>query len=332
MMKRPRASRRRSLILTASLACLFAATSRTSLSNTPSPTPTPLPYAVAPSGGTQGKDYEVMVSKADCLPGQKPFDGFTLYAPQGSGLSVAEAKPSGCHLTARVTVLPDAPTGPAQLWLRQGAYTTPVTFNVSGITAGPKPPGLAGTQVDVMWSVLPPSVVGDNFGRKIKERYYGIEVVIGNNTGYDLQVASVGFTVPKLTDEAGGYTVPSTGYRVARGSLQRRQELNPRNLILNGLQVIGPILTGLTSFFPNIGSRTNYLEAANVISNPLEKGLRFALPDLTVAQLDRLADQTFRDDIPARTFIPNNTQIRILTFVPKEFLRPLRGGNETDGA
>jgi len=252
-----------------------------------------------------------------------------LYAPEGSGVRVTNSTPTACRITARLTVATDAPIGVVKLWLIDKKTRIPretVDFTVAGITAGPIPPGLNNKgQVDVMWSVLPDQVVHDNFGASVATEYFCIDAVIGNDSGYDIQIASIGFTLPSLSannPKGPQYRVPNTGYRVVRGTLQRREQMSPRNLILNGIKVAGPLLTGFTPFFHNAVHATNFSELINIISNPLEKGFELAVPDTVPFQVNRLSDQTFRDDVSTRTVIPNNIQTRITTFVPKEILFP----------
>jgi len=211
-----------------------------------------------------------------------------------------------------------------------------IDFAVTGITAGPIPPGLNGKgQVDVMWSVLPDQVVHDNFGAKVATEYFCVEAVIGNDSGYDIQLASIGFTVPSFSaNNPNGpqYRIPNAGYRIVRGTLQRRELLSPRSIILNGIKVAGPLLTGFTPFFHAVAHKANFSELINIISNPLEKGFEQAVPDTVPAQVDRLGDISYRDDISTRTIIPNNIQTRITTFVPKEILFPgMKGKTPTPG-
>src|SRR5205814_7761982 len=95
-------------------------------------------------------------------------------------------------------------------------YTVPVIAKyISGTTAianvlnvqlgtampPPAPIPTNSPQVDVMWVVLPNKVVKDNFGSRMSDQYYGIGIVIGNNSGYSLQLASVGFTAPAITSQ-----------------------------------------------------------------------------------------------------------------------------------
>ena len=288
----------------------------------PDATPTQPAFSISPSSGVQGKEYEVIVSsKDDCLA--NPLKTFKLYAPIGSGI-VVNSKQGDCQLTAKLTIAPDAPLGPVKLWLTKdaGQLNTPtVEFTVTGVTPQPIPPGLnnKGT-VDVMWSVLPDAVTNDNFGGKVSREFYCIEAVIGNDSGYDLQLSSIGFTLPGLA--AGKYRIPSSGYRTVRGSLEAFQTLAPRQFVVNGFKMLGPLLTGFLPFFHAVNHKSNFSQAINVISNPLEKGLESIWPDLVPTELDRLADMTFRDDVSTKTIIPNNVQARILTFVPRRLVCP----------
>jgi len=77
--------------------------------------------------------------------------------------------------------------------------------------------------------------VHDNYGAKVASEYFCIDAVIGNDSGYDLQIASIGFTAPILSPDPSHprYRIPNTGYRVVRGTLQRRELLNPRSLMKN---------------------------------------------------------------------------------------------------
>jgi hypothetical protein len=293
----------------------------------PTPVPTPSPYDISPSGAVQGKEYEALVTSNQCLedPSKNSIKDFQLYAPVGSGIRVTDSKATDCRVTAKVSIAADAPVGIVKLQLidKDRVPRVIIDFAVTGITAGPIPPGLNNKgEVDVMWSVLPDKITSDNFGGKVKRQFYCVEVIIGNDSGFDLQLASIGFTLPGLANSK--QRIPSSGYRIVRGSLEEFQLLAPRNFVVNGLKMLGPILTGFLPFFHAASHATNFSEAINVISNPLEKGVENLWPDLTPRELDRLADMTFRDDISTKTIVPNNVQVRILTFVPRELVFPYK--------
>jgi len=191
-----------------------------------------------------------------------------------------------------------------------------IRLEIAPVAAGPIPPGLD-PQVDVMWAVVPKKIVADNFGRGIAKRYYAAEVVIGNNTGYDLQVASVGFEKSKVSSEN---IIPSTGYRMARGSFERTRDLYPRSFVLNGIRALGPILVGFNPFFHNLSHSANFSQGVNIFSDPIEKGIDLFWPDLTIGEMNRLQDALLRDDVTTRTVVPNNTQVRTVVLIPKDLL------------
>jgi hypothetical protein len=270
------------------------------------------------------------------------------------------------------------------------------------VPPGPLVPGL-NPQVDIMWSVVPQNVVKDNFGQRVGKLFYCLEVVIGNDSGYNLQIATVGFqlgptgpeasivldtsksmsesllkaqqatlpdalrvategckrefktyedykayldcvsnrTTQVITDTANsqaavisalqrqrdllatippnspGNTLPSSSYRMTRGSVEHGQFWNFRNVSLNLLRAFGPFLTGFTPYFRNVNHQRNFSEAINIISNPLEKGFEIVVPDETIPQLQRLDEQTLRDGM----IILNNQQIRTRVFIPKGVLK-----------
>jgi len=290
-------------------------------------------YSISPSSGVQGSVHDVTVTSAQCLAPAPAASlaGVRLSAPQGSGITVSDVNVPGagagmvCNSIFKFTIAASAPLGPVKVSLAVpgGPVLASLDFTISGIPAGPIPPQLNNQgQVDVMWDVVPSAIVNDNFGGRIAKQYYAIDVVIGNDSGYDLQLASIGFTVPSFSLGNLRYKVPSAGYRLVRGSLQSREQLAPRNFIINAVKIAGPILTGFTPFFHNINHKANFSEGINILSNPFEKGLDAIFPDLLPAELNRLADQSFRDDITTKTVIPNNMQARILTFVPKKVLFP----------
>lgn len=290
--------------------------------------PAPPDYTISPSNVQQGKDYDVLLTSTQCLKDatKKPLKDVELYAPTGSGLSLSAIQKSNCNITAKISVAPDAPIANTRLWLKNTDPLESVELSVNPVTPGPMPPGLNGKgEVDVMWSVLPENVVHDNFGKKVSHEYYCIAVTIGNDSGYDLQISSVGFTIPELQRDAPentAYRVPSISYQMVRGTLERAQQLGTRNRILDFITTMGPFLTGFTPFFHAINHRANFTEGVNIFSNPFEKGYERVLPDTTIRQLDRLADQTWRDDNSSKTIVQNNTQLRLMTFFPKQFLYP----------
>jgi hypothetical protein len=168
-----------------------------------------------------------------------------------------------------------------------------------------------------MWKVVPDKNVRDNFGYKISKQYYCIEIVIGNNSAYDLQIAGVGF---RLKSGTGGQIVntkvPTNSYRMTRGTLEKDEVFSPRNIILNFVKGLGPVLTGVTPFFHAVNHKSNFSQGINILSDPFEKGIELVFPDSTIRQLAHLDDQMLRDGL----IVHNNLQVRTVAFFPKNFL------------
>jgi hypothetical protein len=340
MIKRCRSQKRTSqlsgylvaILIVGICSCQFSATAagRTAVSNAEASLtdPPPTVFEIAPSTGVLGREYEVSVSSSECLmdPSKtaNQIKDLRLYAPAGSGMTITNLNQTGCRIAAKLVIAPDGPMGLVQLWLVKKDANPPVpqatvNFNVTSIPKGPTPTGKGA--VDIDWDVLPDKIVEDNFGSKVRRQFYCVEALIGNDSGYDIQLSSVGFTLPNAQGVS-RVTIPTTGYRTVRGSLEAFGAVSPRKFVISGFNILGPLLTGFVPFFHVPTHKANFSEAINIISNPLEKGIEAFWPDLLPTELDRLADQTFRDDVATKTILPNNVQTRLMTFVPKEMVFP----------
>lgn len=257
----------------------------------------------------------------------KADGNFIIAAQSGNTLTVTgffnEEAPRGGSSPARPPAVPFivtyAPAGAATPLLTR---VLNVALTDGGRPPGPVPPGLK-PQVDVMWDVLPGDIVHNSYGRKVQGDFYGIQITIGNNSGYDLQIASAGFTLkrPVKTPSGVSYPLPTATYQLARASLVRQQQVGPRAVLFNSLDALGPVLTGFVPFFHNTNRRTNFSQFINVLTNPFSAGAKLIVPDTTIGHLVRLEQETLRNDNTARTIIPNNTQVSVITFFPKRTLR-----------
>lgn len=95
------------------------------------------------------------------------------------------------------------------------------------VPPGPLVPGLD-PQVDIMWAVVPQNVVKDNFGQRVGKLFYCLEVAIGNNSGYNLQIATVGFQLGPTGDEAS--IVMDASKSMSQTLLKTQQETLPEAL------------------------------------------------------------------------------------------------------
>src|SRR5437870_11825385 len=184
-----------------------------------------------------------------------------------------------------------------------------------------------------MWAVLPKKIVRDNFGQRVGYQYYGIGIVIGNTSGYSLQLASVGFTVPTLTICLGTnpqcnpplqcssqHYIPVANYQVSRGTIVREETIGWRALTLDGLQAFGSVFGGLTPFFHAVNHNANFSQFVTVFTGPLNAGVPLVWPNTVSGHLVRLDQQALRNDNQnARTIIENNTQYASVAFFPRHF-------------
>lgn len=273
-------------------------------------------YDVSPHSGVPGRAYSVNIISHD--PNKTEVtDKTALFAP--GGINVSDVRVAGNNgLSAKITIPDDAPLGRVQLLLKDregkdGKIIGVAEFEVTSVAQSPIPPGL-NPEVDVMWGVMAKDVVRHNFGTKIAKHYYGIQLGIGNNSGFDLQIASVGFRLPENTKIRN--TVPTNSYRATRGTLERQQELGTRTRVLNSLKSAGMLLTGFLPFWHAVGPAGNAARFADIFNGPVVTGFERVFPDTIISNLTRLDDQTLRDGL----IVKNNSQIRTTVFVPKQLL------------
>ena len=175
---------------------------------TPSPTPAdgattpatpPTGFSMKPTTIQAGRTRDVTISVENGT-----LEGYELQTPAASsGVTYVPAKGELTNgkknLTFKVSVDEDADLGPVTVKIAK-AGATPDTrtfdlevteFRVRRVSRGPTPDDM--TQVDAMWNVLPYKVAKANFGRRAADSFYAIEVYIGNNSGFDLQLVGVGF-------------------------------------------------------------------------------------------------------------------------------------------
>ena len=287
--------------------------------------------SIQPDTFVAGKSYTVVVklpadSSGTC--GDHNLQTPNIMTATGSGVTLAPSSTKTsdpCTWSGTLTVAQDAGNGDLSVVVQESKSITQIPIKVIAKAAGPIPPGLK-PQVDIAWGVLPRRISADNFGARITKLYYPIEVVIGNNSGYDLQIASVQFQLAcpeesKCEPKSDFPNVPSDSYYTVRTSLQHEQLIGFRNTTVNIVKAVGPILTGSAVFFNGstamaLNHRKLFGNLTNVFSNPFEKGLELVFPDETVQQLVNLDNHALRDGL----IISNNTQIRTIVFINKDIL------------
>ena len=314
-------------------------------------------YSATPCSGSPGGTYKVVIKReTSAKPSNAHYDdNYTLQCasidPQGSKLTISSSDSSQSSFWSG-SLVADQAAPAADNYLLLKIYPAGTTCpdpthpqlppNAAGpaieellpfrLSAGSPAPAMPAnpSAVDVAWKVLPRNVVSDNFGARIAKMYYGIVVYLGNNAGSDLQLAGIYF---KLPDGAGlTAPLPTEPYRIVRSSLEREQLVGFRNLSVNIVRAIGPILAGAIPFFNGSTAaarnhKYNFENFLNIFSNPFEKMLELVVPDLTVNQLITLDNQALREG----AIIGNNTSTPLLVFVDKGSLAPAHPENPGRG-
>ncbi|MGZ8845398.1 MAG: hypothetical protein ACXW3C_02945 [Pyrinomonadaceae bacterium] len=165
-----------------------------------------------PAQIAKGTTHTIVIESTDCakrtFADDKVITNLETLSKKGLDLTSVKIIENSCKLTAELTVTTASAFGPVAIQVqysegdKKGEET--VILNVvkeEPLPPGPLVPGLD-PEVDVMWGVVPQKIVKDNFGRRVGQNFYCIEIVIGNNTGYELQIASVGFELGPVGDAA----------------------------------------------------------------------------------------------------------------------------------
>jgi hypothetical protein len=271
-------------------------------------------YTMKPDKGAAGVDQYVTVFSPDCKK-QDINEKTKLVSPGNITISDIKAKP-GCSLTAKVSIPQGTRVGKLTFLLEnkdkddKDVIIGTAEFEVTGLGIGPVPPGLD-PQVDVMWTVMPTAIVRHNFGRQIANNFFGVQIIIVNDSGFNLQIAGIGFKIPGAKN-----IVPTNSYRATRGTLEKEQQVGIRASVVNAVKSFGLLYSGFLPFWHMPNRKANANLAGEILNGPFEKGLEAVWPDLTVRQLTRLDDQTLRDGL----IINNNSQIVTLAWVPKKLL------------
>jgi hypothetical protein len=287
-------------------------------------------YVISPSRAVRDQTYDFTIQDLPCQTTQASagtLDTATVEAPAGFGVTVTPDLPNRkpCSIAGKLSVDKTALLEVVNLKVvdeKSRALLGYARVEVIAVLPGPTPPGLP-AQVDLMWNALPKSIVKANFGHEIADNFYCVEVVIGNNSGYDLQVATVGFESPGILLNAKTAKLPAASSPIVRGTLERGSETGLRNYILRVAQAVGPLAAGFIPFFHVPTHQANYSNGV-AIFNLLKGGYELAVPDLTLSQVNRLENQILHDNL----VISNNRQVRTMIFIPKKLLNVAKGNED----
>lgn len=286
-------------------------------------------FVTSPAKVERGRSYPLDIQAADCK--NEPLKGAEVKGT-ASGLSLSEQAVSsnGCALSAKLAVGDTAIFGRVRLPIiaKNGSESKLVgfaEFEVVPIQPEPNPPGLD-PEVDVAWKVLDWQSVADSFGRKVANQYFGIDIALGNNTGYPIQLAGVFFDQHGKFDQrdrknnSGASPIPNDPYHIVRSTIERNRETGARAVLMNSLSLALGVLPGFGAFFSStkfpptalLSARDRYSLFLGAL-NPFTLGLGILVPDKTVRHLIAVDTRAVRENL----LVPQNTSVRILTFVSR---------------
>ena len=230
--------------------------------------------------------------------------------------------------TNSVTILGHAPKGkkaPDVITLVAKVGDTPLGFVAVNYTAPPN------EVILTSWSVLPRGIVGDNFGRTIRDDYYCIQIAIDNKSGSDIALGSLSFELqPAVTAQAATATqpavagipalvIPTSYYPVVQGSLARRKLTHPRPIVMATIDAMGSLLTGFNPFFHNINHAKNYSQFIDILSNPVAKGVASVWQDPYPDEMARFTANVLKDD---KIIKKDDKAFKTIVFIEKRQLYP----------
>jgi hypothetical protein len=269
-----------------------------------------------------------------------PSDANTTYSysvtPAGPGLTVSGTPTAGmCRLVATLAIDGTA-AAPGSYVVEVIKSTTPKSANGSSPgattttedlgygmlnlafpTAGPTPGKPA---VDAMFWVLSKHLCSDNFGNHVGRDVFCVEVKIGNDSGYPIQLAGIGFQLSTAGESAASgdlaEKIPNLSYQSVRAAAVSSQSRTFRNILVNGTGGLGVLMASFSPFFHSAWNAARWSAGYGIVGTTLPKVIGTVVPDLTVAELQNLDDESFRDGV----LIPNNTEIRTMVYLERRDL------------
>ncbi|MDX6576335.1 MAG: hypothetical protein QOE96_2288 [Blastocatellia bacterium] len=171
-------------------------------------------------------------------------------------------------------------------------------------------------EVHVFVSVMDPRIVSDTFGKRIAERFVGIQVTIANhNKDYQYLINDVSLDLNKVFPSVaarkshGLYYTSSAELSLLRGVAEKGQGQDTRNKTLRLFRGIGTIAAGLIGV-TNFG--ISYPKSVAIFNGPVISAFSEAFPDYTINQMNRLNDSAYQ----ANTLIPQKHSKVIVAFIP----------------
>ncbi len=277
-------------------------------------------FTISPALVQRGATTNLLINIGGCpAEGKDQLDKNSLeFSGDGITLAPESARITNCSIAIQAQIAATATLGKRSVLVYDKDHKSRLAsleVEVGDLAAGPIPPGLS-PQVDVLHNILSEDGCSDQFGVRISRHYYCVEVQLGNNTGYALLLAGVGFmrSVPGMT-----YRESNASYLQMRSVLQREQIVSGRNITLRALEAAGVVIAGFTPFSGNSGRRGRIGIWSSLVGNVIAGAYEGLIPDRTIRQLSNLDDAALRDG----KLIPNNSPVKFTVFVDRESIAPL---------
>lgn len=271
--------------------------------------------SVSPLQARPGDTFQ-LIATVDCPDGKTdhPLDKDSVKI-SGSDVTLTYVSSNDCSATYTAVVA----TKPInrELVVTLSSKGTPLgtfAFHIVDIPPGPIPPGLD-PQVDAMYTILSERMCADQFGVRVARHYFCLNVSIGNNSGYPLILASIGFL---RRDGRTEYRDTNASYLTVRSTTQQEHVFSARNLTLRSLEAAGVMIASFTPFSGNAGRRGR-IGLWSALASTAASAWDSLIPDRTITTAANLDDAALRDG----RLIPNNSPVRFAVFVDRDTVRPM---------
>lgn len=146
------------------------------------------------------------------------------------------------------------------------------------------------------------------YGRPIAGQYIAVEVTVRNlDPDHEFLLHQVQLAMDAARDVPGRSWVEARGKRVARGVLERGQETSFRNSTIRILELVGA-----TASSAALVASADFANGTQIFNGGFLPGIRHALPDLIIRQLNRFDDTAFDS---GSILVPKRGAISFVTFV-----------------
>ena len=117
------------------------------------------------------------------------------------------------------------------------------------------------------WSVIPAKLLRDNYGRYVRQKYFGIDVALANRSkDKGLFVTAFEFCRKQLKEV-------SSDPALVRGTLVKGEMTGRRSIVLHLIHSTALVLAPIQGFFKNQAHHDNFVTGVNIL-NPLETGFK----------------------------------------------------------